>query len=157
MMLTRINFELHLFLNDKPSIQVQRNQTQRQCAMTGSRDMVMVSSRMAHHPLRLRANTSDSSSWLYLFNLCSVCCVLDITSIVRKCHPYCPILRLTYTRCCIIKLITKSWRVSYRRLIVNNIRKVVFFPVSYVLSIFSIIITSSHLSLKLKIPFKFIQ
>ena len=127
MMLTRINFELHLFLNDKPSIQVQRNQTQRQCAMTGSRDMVMVSSRMAHHPLRLRANTSDSSSWLYLFNLCSVCCVLDITSIVRKCHPYCPILRLTYTRCCIIKLITKSWRVSYRRLIVNNIRKVVFF------------------------------
>ena len=49
-----------------------------------------------------------------------------------------------------IRLITKSCRIWYCKLIVNNIRKVVFL-VSYVLSIF-FLITSSHLSLRLKIP-----
>ena len=49
-----------------------------------------------------------------------------------------------------IRLITKSWRISYRKLIVNNIRKAVFFSQLCIAHFF--LITSSHLSLELRIP-----
>ena len=43
------------------------------------------------------------------------------------------------------RLVTKSWRISHRKLNVNNARKASFF-------LFFFLITSSHLWLKLKIP-----
>ena len=50
----------------------------------------------------------------------------------------------------LIRLITKSRRISYRRLNVINIRKVIFFSQLCIVHFFP---TSCHLSFKLEIPF----